>query len=470
VNDAVTSKATYFTNAWFPAIGYQSGREILLPTERREQGLPARRLIPSLYEVDARADRDPGTIVDVVVATDAGQTGVAPGVLDRTWSEGGRSMFHYTTDGPIGDQWAFASAEYDVHEAMWNDVAIRILRHPGHAANVERTARAIRASLDYYTEHFGPYRYRHITVLEVPGDGVGMHAEASMLTHGEGVTLMNPDGEDRGLDMQYFIIAHEMGHQWNVPAAFAEGAPVLSESLATYYAMKVVEHTRGDDQLRRLGRFLRLPYPIAPVRRGEPLLRALDRYMSYRWGPFALYALSEYIGEEKVNGALRRLFETHERADAPLATTLDMHRELQAVTPDSMRYLLHDLFEVNTYWVLAAERVGAEQTADGEWRVTMDVRARKMVYDSAGVETEVPLDEWVQVGVFGARKRGRGELSAPLHVAMHRIRSGDQTITVTVREKPALAGIDPYHLLDWEEKEDDDNIEAVTIVGDATKP
>jgi hypothetical protein len=135
-----------------------------------------------------------------------------------------------------------------------------------------------------------------------------------------------------------------------------------------------------------------------------------------------------------------------------------------------MRYLLHDLFEVNTYWVLAAERVGAEQTANGEWRVTMDVRARKMVYDSAGAETEVPMDEWVQVGVFGERERGRGELSAPLHVAMHRIRSGDQTITVTVREKPALAGIDPYHLLDWEEKEDDDNIEAVTIVADATKP
>jgi hypothetical protein len=25
----------------------------------------------------------------------------------------------------------------------------------------------------------------------------------------------------------------------------------------------------------------------------------------------------------------------------------------------------------------------------------------------------------------------------------------------------ALAGIDPYHLLDWEEREDDDNLEAV---------
>jgi aminopeptidase N len=405
-----------------------------------------------------------------VVGTDTGQTGVAPGALDRTWTDGGRTMFHYTTDGPIGDEWAFASAEYAVHEAMWNDVAIRILHHPGHTGHVERAVRAIRASLVYYTEHFGPYRYRHITVLEVPGDGVGMHAEASMLTHGEGVTLMNPDGEDRGLDMPFFIVAHEMGHQWNVPAAFAEGAPVLSESLATYYAMKVVEHTRVDDQLRALTSFLRKPYPIAPVRRGEPLLRALDRYMSYRWGPFALYALSEYIGEKKVNGALRRLFETHEPDDAPLATTLDLFRELQAVTPDSIRYLLHDLFEVNTFWVLATERVRAEPTPSGDWRVALDVRARKMVYDSAGVETEVPMDEWVQAGVFGARQPGRGELSAPLHLEMHRIRSGDQTITITVRGKPVLAGIDPYHLLDWEEKEDDDNIEAVTIAIDATKP
>ena len=93
--------------------------------------------------------------------------------------------------------------------------------------------------------------------------------------------------------------------------------------------------------------------------------------------------------------------------------------------------------------------------------MTLDVRARKMVDDSAGVETEVPMDEWVQIGVFGAAEQGEDELSAPLYVQMHRIRSGEQTITVTVPRKPALAGIDPYHLLDWEEGEDDDNIEGV---------
>jgi hypothetical protein len=75
----------------------------------------------------------------------------------------------------------------------------------------------------------------------------------------------------------------------------------------------------------------------------------------------------------------------------------------------------------------------------------------------------MPMDELVQIGVFGATEERAGELSAPLHVEMQRIRSGAQTITVTVPRKPVLAGIDPYHLLDWEEREDDDNVEVVQI-------
>jgi ABC-2 type transport system permease protein len=104
--------------------------------------------------------------------------------------------------------------------------------------------------------------------------------------------------------------------------------------------------------------------------------------------------------------------------------------------------------------------VRAEQIGDSTWQVTLDVRARKMVYDSAGVETEMPVNEWVEIGVFARGERG-DELANPLYIKKHRIRSGSQTITVMVPGGPALAGIDPYHLLDWEEREDDDNIEGV---------
>ena len=51
-------------------------------------------------------------------------------------------------------------------------------------------------------------------------------------------------------------------------------------------------------------------------------------------------------------------------------------------------------------------------------------------------------------------------LGEPLYVQRHRIRSGRQTITVTVSAKPARGGIDPYNLLDWEEG---DNIEPIEV-------
>jgi hypothetical protein len=82
------------------------------------------------------------------------------------------------------------------------------------------------------------------------------------------------------------------------------------------------------------------------------------------------------------------------------------------------------------------------------------------VTDSAGVETEVPMDEWVELGVFAAAEQG-GELSAPLYLQRHRVRSGPQPIAVTVTREPDLAGIDPFHLLDWVEEGDDDNIAGV---------
>ncbi len=74
--------------------------------------------------------------------------------------------------------------------------------------------------------------------------------------------------------------------------------------------------------------------------------------------------------------------------------------------------------------------------------MTLDVRARKVVVDSAGVETELPMNDWVEIGVFAPAGEGE-ESGRPLYVQMHRIRSGEQTVTVTVPRKPARTGIDP---------------------------
>jgi hypothetical protein len=227
-----------------------------------------------------------------------------------------------------------------------------------------------------------------------------------------------------------------------VAPAWVEGAPVLSESLAWYSALSVVERAHGPAHLRRLMDKMREAYLTPRSRADVPLLRAVDWFLAYRKGPFAMYALREYVGEERVNTALRRMVEKYGAGVPPLPTSRDLYRELQAVTPEAQRGLLHDLFEANTYWALQTKRAAAEPAGDGTWWVTLDVHARKEVVDPEGLATEVPLDELVEVGVYAA-----GEDGEPLYLERHRLRSGAQQLRVKVAGEPASAGIDPRHLL-----------------------
>ncbi|GAB3171490.1 ABC transporter permease/M1 family aminopeptidase [Telluribacter humicola] len=469
IDALVVANGTRFTNSWLPAIGYQKSRELIHASDRREYGFEPRPVIASLYDRKAREDKGTGGgTLEAVIGTASDQVAVAPGALRRTWTKAPQSgsgqvrrYFHYSTDGSAGGEWGFFSANYTVLKEQWKapdssglPVTIQIFHNPQHAAHLDRMVRSIRNSLEYYTREFGPYPRGYLSVVEGAGNGTGMHAEGGMLTYAEGFALWHPKDTPESLDFPSAVVAHEMAHQWTVPYANVEGAPVMSESLAWYYAIKAVENARGHEERQRLLDFLRVSQIRPEIRRGEPLLRGLDPYMSYRKGPFALYTLSEYLGEKKVNGALRRLVENHRKQGAPLATTLDLYRELKAVTPDSLQYLLHDLFEVNTYWEFKIDGATAKQTVAGSWEVTLDLQARKLVADSAGVEKEIPTNDWVEIGI---REQGK-ESGKPLYRQKHRIRSGKQTLTLKVPHKPDLIVIDPRQLL-IEEKTDDNRKE-----------
>jgi ABC-2 type transport system permease protein len=363
--------------------------------------------------------------------------------LRRTVTKDGRRYFHYATDAPIRNHYAFFSAAYAVREARWNDTSIEIFHHPAHAWNVDRMLRSAKASLDYYTQQFGPYPHGQLRLIEQPGDGVSLHASPVNISYEEGFSLLNPAADQRDIDLPFAVVAHEVAHQWwgaTLTPARVEGAAVLTESLAWYSAYQVVERTLGREHLRRLLNMMREVYATPRTRAAVPLLRANDSFLTYRKGPFAMYALREYAGAEQVNTALRRMIEKHGSGAPPLATTPDLYRELKAVIPQPLHYLLADLFETNTFWELATQRATAKQTEAGTWQVTLDVKTRKVVVDTAGVETEVPMDDLIEVGVLTAS----GE---SLYQQMHRLRSGEHRITVMVPVKPARAGIDPRNLL-----------------------
>jgi aminopeptidase N len=447
----VTANGTYLQHRrLLPSLGYQRGRELKNAGERRQHGLAPRPAVRALDDSSeaAREGGGPNFTFEAVVGTDEGQVALAPGALRRTWAEGGRRYFHYVTDVPIDNDYVFYSADYAVQEGRWKDVAIQVFHHPGHDHNVARMVASAQASLEYLSGQFGPYPHRQLRFVEHPSVGVGLHAAPVNVSYGEGFSLLHPERDPLDIDFPFAVVAHEVAHSWwggQVAPAWVEGAPVLSESLAWYSALSVVEKAHGAAHMRRLMDKMREAYLTPRTRAGVPLLRATDWFLAYRKGPFAMYALREYVGEARVNTALRRMFERYGSGVPPLPTSRDLYRELRAVTPEAQRGLLHDLFEANTFWALQAKRATAEPAGDGTWWVTLDVRARKETVDPEGLATEVALDELVEVGVYAAGKDGaQGE---PLYLERHRLRSGAQSLRVRVKGEPARAGIDPRHLL-----------------------
>ena len=98
---------------------------------------------------------------------------------------------------------------------------------------------------------------------------------------------------------------------------------------------------------------------------------------------------------------------------------------------------------------------------DGKYQVTLDVQARKVRFDKVGKPTEIPMNDFVEIGVFGARQSGG--LGEPLYLERRRIETGKQTIRVVVSRPPTRAGIDPYDkVLD---RERGDNMRELSAIG-----
>jgi hypothetical protein len=239
---------------------------------------------------------------------------------------------------------------------------------------------------------------------------------------------------------------------------------MVSETLAQYSAMMVLETEYGIDMAREFYDYNLNNYLSGRTvftNREAPLLDVFGQsYVHYWKGAVAMYTLRDRLGADAVNEALRRFREQYAGPEAPPATSRALYAELQAVTPDSLEPLLSDLFEHITLWNVRTDSVRAEPDGAGAWRATLYVDAWKARADSIGRQTPIPMDDLVEVGVFAEPAGKPGEHGEPLYLRQHRIRSGKQTITVTVPRRPATGGIDPFRK--FIERERDDNVAPVT--------
>ena len=132
-----------------------------------------------------------------------------------------------------------------------------------------------------------------------------------------------------------------------------------------------------------------------------------------------MYALRDYIGEDRVNAALKKFIRDHAFENAPYTTAGELVRYFREVTPQQYQNVVTDLFERIILFDNQTREASATKRADGKYVVKLTVASTKLRSDAKGEEKPVPIDDWIDIGVFGPGKKET--LGKPLFVEKRHI-------------------------------------------------
>ena len=462
-----------------PQIGYQPEGEMTDRNDRKKYGLPVRERIPRLTRTCTDACNDTylnnnadWVRVESTIGTSPDQIAVAPGSLIKEWAKTGpdgtpRRYFQYRLEQPSMNFYSFISARYEVARQKWNGIDVEVYYDKKHPYNVQNMLASVKSSLGYYTKNFGRYYHKQARIIEFPRYAAFAQAFPGTMPYSESIGFIARIDPEVDVDMVKYIVAHEMAHQWwahQVVGARMEGATLLSETMAQYSALMVMERAYGRDRMRR---FLKYEVDRYLASRGGEALKEqpLERvdpdqgYIHYRKGSAVMYYFKEMIGEASVNTALRSLVGEYAYKNPPYPTSYALVDRFGQQTPDSLRYLIKDLFETMTIFNNRTTDATSTKLPNGQYKVTMTVQSEKYRADSLGRETAIPLNDWIDVGVYGQPAEGKkqGKLLA---IRREKVNRKTGTYSFVVTEQPYEAGIDPLsYLID---RVPDDNVKRVT--------
>jgi ABC-2 type transport system permease protein len=454
-----------------PAIGYQDRAELVQDKDRKKFDLkPKERALdrdnPEGLKTNYLTNFSDWIEFETVVSTEADQIAIAPGYLQREWTEGGRRYFEYKMDAPILNFFAFQSARYDVKKDVWKgpngDVSLEIYHHPSHTFNLDSMMASSKASLDYFTKAFGPYQHRQFRIVEFPRYQEFAQAFPNTIPYSEGIGFIarvDPNDE-KDIDYPYYVTAHEAAHQWwahQVIGGDVQGATMLSETLAQYSALMVMKQKFGEAKMKRfmtyeLNRYL--TDRATEQKKEVPLGRVEDQpYIHYAKGSLVMYALQDYIGEENLNRAIKAFRDDTAYKGPPYPNATMLIKRIREVTPAHLQYVIDDMFESIIIFDNRATKATYKQLPNDKFEVTISVVAKKRKSDDLGKETDIALNDWIDIGVLD-------EKGAPLFLEKKKIEKEETEFVITVDKKPSKAGIDPFNkLIDRKSKDNVINVD-----------
>ena len=136
--------------------------------------------------------------------------------------------------------------------------------------------------------------------------------------------------------------------------------------------------------------------------------------------------------------------------------------DLREVIPDSLNYVIKDMFETITLYENRILKAESKELENGKYQVDLEFRVSKYRNDEKGKmfygdeerdsifyksddmrkpEYSVYLEDYIDVGVFGDDDNNE------LYLKKHKITSINNKLSIILDEKPAEVGIDPYNKL-----------------------
>jgi ABC-2 type transport system permease protein len=468
---SITQNGTFFNETDIvPGIGYNNQFEISDKNKRNKLGLAKKKRSVPLNELDSVARMKSYVVqdadwveVETIISTADDQIAVAPGSLLKQWKQNGKSYYHYKLDKASLNFYSFISAKYEVARKKFNGIDIEVYYSKEHAYNVPNMLTSVEKSLDYYIRNFGPYYHKQARIIEFPRYGSFAQAFPGTMPYSEGIGFIMDLREVKNddIDLVFYVVAHEMGHQYwahQLCGASMQGSEWLSEGFAQYSALMVMEKEYGKDKMKKFLNYEMNGYLTGRSNEFEaerPIYKTENQpYIHYQKASVAMYYLKEMIGEQNVNRALQSLLNEFALKEPPYATSINALRALKRVTPDSLQYIVSDLFENIT---LFSNRIQSctFKKINKEYEVTINVITEKFLADSLGKEKSIPVNDFIDLVIIGEKNIATNSDNILLRKRI-KFKGRENKFIFYVKELPLKAGIDPYNFL--VDRLPDDNI------------
>lgn len=453
----VKGNGTFFNNSTWPSVGFNSGFQIQDEDKRKKNGLPeipamASQLDSTFLGQSLFSENTHAIGFEATLSTSPDQIAVAPGYLQKEWTQNGRRYFHYRMDRPINDFFSILSARYATYKEKWNDVDITIYHHPWHTFNVKKMAEAVRHSLEYYGKNFSPYQHKQVRILEFPRYQSFAQSFDNTIPYSEGIGFIANLEEKDAIDYVYFVTAHEMAHQWwghQITPANVRGGQFLSETMAEYSALMVMKKQYG---IELMGRFLRrelndyLSGRSRETKKENPLMDIeMQSYAYYNKGSLAMFNVMDLIGEERMNAFLGKFVAQYAFKSRTYPSTFDYYQMLITFLSPEQKELADDQLKRITLYKNRMLEAKGKTLKDGTFEVSMKMKLQKVYVDSlGGNETEAPFKQAVYVGLLNEQKVKKPEDV----VRLEKVSIGpDGVLSWTTKKKPKYAVVDPLFTL-----------------------